>query len=54
MWKTLRSFADLEELPVQDGKQPRLDLAPIPQLVAFGRPDVECLLGKIARVGLRA
>ena len=39
---------------MQDCKQPRLDLAAIPQLVAFGRPDIECLLGKIARVGLRA
>src|SRR5467141_1202903 len=54
MWKTRRPPANIQELPVQDCKQPRLDLAAIPQLVAFGRPDIECLLGKIARVGLRA
>src|SRR6266481_4851933 len=53
MWKTHRPFADVQELPVQGGKQPRFDLAAISQLVAFGCPDIECLLGKIARVGLR-
>ena len=53
MWKTHRFFANTQELPVQDCKQPRLDLAAILQLVAFGRPDIESLLGKIARVGLR-
>src|SRR6266853_5590884 len=54
MWKTHRPPADIQELPVQDCKQPRLDLAAMLQLVGFGRPDIECLLGKIARVGLRA
>src|SRR6266567_4279017 len=54
MWKTRRPPADIQELPVQDCKQPRLDLAAISQLVAFGRPDIECLLGKIAGIGLRA
>ena len=54
MWKTDRPLAHIQELPVQAGKQPRLELATIPQLVAFGRPDKECLLGKIARIGLRA
>jgi hypothetical protein len=54
MWKTRRCFPETQELPVQDGKQPRLDLAAIAQLMAFGRPDIECLLGQIARVGFRA
>jgi hypothetical protein len=54
MWKTYRPLADMQELPVQGGEQPRFDLAAISQLVAFGRPEIECLLGKIARVGLRA
>src|SRR6266516_1092388 len=54
MWKTHRPPADIQELPVQDCKQPRLNLAAILQLVTCGRPDIECLLGKIARVGLRA
>src|SRR5258708_9538656 len=46
--------ADIQELPVQDGEQPRLDLAAVPQLVPFGRTDIEWLLGKIARVCLSA
>src|SRR6266513_4199150 len=54
MWKTHRPPADIQELPVQDCKQPRLHLAPVPQLVALGRPNIECLLGEIPRVGLRA
>ena len=39
---------------MQDCKQPRLDFAGIPQLVAFGRPDIERLLREITCVGLRA
>src|SRR5579862_1418655 len=54
MWKARGPFADTQEFPVQDCKQPRLDLATIPQPVAFGRPDIKCLLSKIARVGLHA
>ena len=54
LWKTLRLSADAQESPVQGRKQPRLQLAALPQLVALGRPDIECLLSEIACVGLRA
>ena len=54
MWKTDRPSAGTQEFPVQGCKQPRLDLVAIAQLVAFGRPDIECLLREITRVVLRA
>ena len=50
MWKTDRPSAGTQEFPVQGCKQPRLDLVAIAQLVAFGRPDIECLLREITRV----
>ena len=43
-----------EERAVERREQPRLDLRDVAQLMSFLRPDVECLLGQIRRVGFRS
>jgi hypothetical protein len=52
MRETRRSRTASQELAMQDCEQPRLNLARIPQLLPFGRPRIEGLLSKIARVSL--
>ena len=39
---------------MQRREQPGFDLREVVKLMPFRRPDVECLLGQIARIGLRA
>jgi hypothetical protein len=52
MRETRRPRPASQELTMQDCEQPRLNLASIPQLLPFGRPRIERLLSKIARVSL--
>ena len=35
-------------------KEPRFDLCRLAELVSFGGPDVEGLLGEVLRIGFRA
>ena len=44
----------LQKRPMQCRKQPGLHFRLVPQLMAFGRPHIKCLLRQIARIGLGA
>src|SRR2546426_10250578 len=49
MMKAVLFAASAQDLAVQRGKQPRLDLRPVAQLMTFVGPDREGLLGHVTR-----
>jgi hypothetical protein len=50
--ETLLTAASLKELSMQRSEQPSFDACQIFELMSFGRPNVEGLLGEIASISL--